>query len=688
MEQKCVTNHPTLQPGFKHVFKSILKALILLSVGLLPASHALAQSVPVSSAEADKAALRAGFEEAERQAARADEYEFAALYDTYADYPLWPYIESVWLQNNLALEHESGIRAFFQRYAGTAAERELRHAWLNYLIRQNERKRFIRDYVSRGSDEHACRYLAYRYAEEGASPDLWQAVDERWLQSDSQPRTCNPVFSAWQKAGQRTPVLIWQRFELALDAREWSLARYLQSLLPQVEQALAAQALRMRQRPAAVAEYKRLPASDARAKRVVEAALKRLIWQDQDRALQLWPQIKNYFDWSDAAILRVEELVAVALALRGHEEAEQWFERIPTHKLSESGEHWQLASLLRSGDFERVLRFINTLPEDRRNEAQMQYWEARSLEALERPVEASSLWQVLAEQRHYYGFMASAHLQQMPELSAASLDYDEAALEEILAQPEIQRAYEFLQLGRLYDARREWNLARARADEGERKLIAILAGQWQWFDQSIRDLAELGFYNDVTRRFPLGYNDVLQDLAEHHAVDPAWAFAIVRRESAFQSDARSPVGARGLMQVMPDTADYLVGRAPGRQPRQAPDLYKPEQNIQLGTQYLQDLLQRNQNNWLLATASYNAGIYRVREWLPEQQLEADVWIETIPYEETRDYVKAVLAYRQIYTMLLGRDDNILEPMHSMRIYQTGGLCQYGQAADTEQDQVC
>ncbi|MGX5915276.1 transglycosylase SLT domain-containing protein [Aliidiomarina sp. Khilg15.8] len=669
------------------MFKSILNVGFLLCGSLLMMPHATAVNVPAGAAKADAAVLRAGFEEAERAAARANEHEFAVLYNTYSSYPLWPYIESVWLQNNLGLDKEPIIRDFFSRYAGTVAERQLRHAWLNYLIRQNEQSRFIRDYINRGSSEHACRYLAYRYAKEGASEDLWDQVDERWLHGRSQPRACNGVFSAWQQAGRRTPELTWQRLELALAAREWSLTRYLTGLLPESERALATQALQLRQRPASVADFKRMPAASDRAQRLVEQALRRLVWQSQERALQLWPQIKAHFEWSEEQLYQLEEYFAVALALRGHEEAQQWFARLPVDSLSESGQHWQLANLLRDGDFNRVLDFIDTLPPAQQDDAKLLYWRARSLDALQRPLEATTLWKRLAEQRNYYGFMASAHLQQMPELSAQAIDYDSEALEPLLAQPEVQRAYEFLQLGRLYDARREWNLVRARASGDERKLIAILAGQWQWFDQSIRDLAELGFYNDVTRRFPLGYGDLLQDLARHHAIDPAWAFAIVRRESAFQSDAISPVGARGLMQVMPDTAEYLTRRAPGRQSRQGPDLYKPEQNVQLGTRYLQDLLQRNQNNWLLATASYNAGIYRVREWIPEQQLAADVWIETIPYQETRDYVKAVLAYQQIYTMLLGRDDNILEPMHSMRIYQTGGLCQYGQT-DTEPDQVC
>lgn len=669
------------------MFKSILKAA-LLSVGLLMISlQTAAANVPNGAGDTNADALRAGFEDAERQAARANDFEFVALYERYSDYPLWPYIESVWLQNNLSLDKESVIHQFFKRYAGTAAERDLRHAWLNYLIRQDEKDRFVRDFINRGSDQHHCHYLAYRLALQGPSDDLWQQVDQRWLQGRSQPKACNPVFSAWARAGQRTDELVWQRLELALNAREWSLVRYLTGLLPEAKQPLASRALELRRRPATVGNFKALPEASQRAREMVSAALRRLVWQDQDRALQLWPQIEAYFDWSTSSAAQMEEYFAVALAVRGRQESMQWFDRLPAERLSESGLHWHLASLLRDGDFSHVLDFIESLPQAQQEDAKLQYWRARSLEELERPLEATTIWQRLARERNYYGFMASAHLQQPPQLSARAMGYEEAALDALLAKPEVQRAYEFLQLGRLYDARREWNLVRARATADERKLVAILAGEWQWFDQSIRDLAELGFYNDVTRRFPLGYANLLEDLAQHHAIDPAWAFAIVRRESAFQSDAMSPVGARGLMQVMPDTADYLVRRLPGPQPRQRPDLYKPEQNIRLGTRYLSDLLARNQNNWLLATASYNAGIYRVREWIPEQQLPADIWIETIPYEETRDYVKAVLAYRQIYTMLLGRDDNILEPMHSMRIYQTGGLCQYGQT-DTEPDQVC
>ncbi|MCC5878493.1 MAG: lytic transglycosylase domain-containing protein [Idiomarina sp.] len=659
------------------MFKSIALPLVCLLIAQpVVANESVAKELSLLPNHIES--MREGFADAERRASRATEYEFAALYEEFSDYPLWPYIESAYLQNNLSLDQEPLILSFLQQYYGSPAERAVREAWLNYLARRNDAERYTRDFVNRGSTREMCRYLGYRLQLTDDATELkdeiWPLVEQRWVQPSSQPRLCDPVFRQWTAAGQRTQDVVWQRFDQAVQASNWNMARYIRSLLDDEYEAgatqLANDIMSLRQRPARVANFAQFPADSERARDHVYAALQQMAWRDVGLVQRVWPQLRQHFDFTPAQVNVTESQVGVVLAVRNEPEARAWFEQIDLAALRPAGQHWYLATLLRERDFTAVLEFTELMDEG----AQRQYWRARSLGELNRPVESEAEWRELAESRHYYGFMAAAQLDIEPNLTRERVTAEPQHTESLMNRPEVQRAFELRQLERYFDARREWNLARARITSDEQVAAALLMYDWGWLDQSIREFAALGLTQDLDRRFPLGFEAALRDQAGANDIDVAWAFAIIRRESAFQTDALSPAGARGLMQIMPDTAAHLERSGVGRNPRRPTDLNNPEDNIRLGTRYLADLLRRNDNNWLLATASYNAGYYRVQEWIPQAQVPVDIWIETIPYQETRDYVKAVLTYQQIYTNLLGRDDKLMQHMHSMLMNPDGGLC--------------
>jgi soluble lytic murein transglycosylase len=219
--------------------------------------------------------------------------------------------------------------------------------------------------------------------------------------------------------------------------------------------------------------------------------------------------------------------------------------------------------------------------------------------------------------------------------------------------PGVQRAYELRALNRNLDARREWNALIEHQPPNDQRALAVIASEWGWHDQAIYTLGILGEYDAIAQRFPTAYMEEHQEFASAVNIDVNWALAVSRRESAFRDDARSHAGAYGLMQLLPSTANLVE-----RRDVSVHELFNPSYNIRLGTRYLADLQRRLGNNWILATAAYNAGIYRVYDWLPAQPMEVDRWIELIPYVETRNYVKNVLAYQQIYRTLR---ENELQP---------------------------
>ena len=226
-----------------------------------------------------------------------------------------------------------------------------------------------------------------------------------------------------------------------------------------------------------------------------------------------------------------------------------------------------------------------------------------------------------------------------------------------------KNAFEFYYIGRYIEARREWRYWLSQLNYREKLVAAKLANENGWFDRAIFTLAQVGYLDDVELRFPKAFDKKINKHAQQQEINPAWAFAIARRESSFMTDARSPVGAKGLMQLMPNTAKQLKRGSVSRR-----YLYNADNNIQLGTKYLRKLLDKNKGNQILATASYNAGPYRVKKWLQNTSaMPADIWIETIPFRETRNYVKSVLAYQEIYQHQPGQVSQVFEKVINMSI---------------------
>lgn len=585
-------------------------------------------------------------------------------------YALYPYLEAAFLQQNLSLANEALIGDFLAEYSDTPVASRLRTAWLNYLVEHNDAERFLTYYQGSSSAQLQCRYLDYLWQKTDNVQALWPQVSQQWVSERSQPNTCNKVFDAWVAAGMRTTDVVWQRYMLAVRAKQYSLATYLTRLLPEEDRNLALLIRRAQTNPATIIDFESFQNSHEREHEVVLSALHRLIWSDFDKAKQAWAHYQQVFNFSPNEVHDMHERFGITLSVRGEAGALAWLEKVPAKLLTSTGRQWILAALLRQHRYDRITMLINALPVEEQEKDQWRYWRGRALMELGFIEDGEEELAETAKERSYYGFLASARLDLEPSLQHEAITYEPEALERVRKKPSMQRAMELFALDRTLDARREWNVIGYRGTYEEQVLSAVLAHESGRYEQAIYGLARTGMFNDVERRFPLAFYDLLNSNAEKQNLEPAWVYAIVRRESAFRYDAISPVGARGLMQVMPQTANYLVRRSPGPNSGRISKsrLLNPEDNVQLGTRYMNELLQRTDNNWIIATAAYNAGLNRVLEWMPEQPMDFDVWVETMPYQETRDYVKNVLAYQQIYTVLMGKDANVLAPLISLQMY--------------------
>lgn len=579
-----------------------------------------------------------------------------------ANYPLQPYLEQRWLEGRLGATER--IEQFLNQHQGSPMDWPLRKRWLLHLAQRKSAELYLANYRPTQDAELQCYALRFRLEKEPAE-QIWPEVRKLWTVGVSQPRACDPLFTRWRDAGKMTPDVIWQRVGEVADGGQAGLLPYLRGLLPANEQYLVDLWIRVRRNPAVVAQRNFFPSRDRRERQILTYGLRRLVWRSPEQALRTWQRFETDPHFTELQRQIVIRAFAVALASKGDERATTWMQQVPTDHMDDTLAHWRVAHALIQQDWHLVQRMIETMPDELQQSAAWQYWLARALAEQGATDSAEVLWRQLAQRRNYYGFMAASRLGLPPSLSHRPVPVTELEVTELAEHPTVQRAQEWLVLGRMTEARREWNHLQRVADEQTKMASARLAAQMQWYERAIFSLADVGFWDDIELRFPLAFKDEMSEYANKAEVDTAWAMAITRRESSFMVDANSPVGARGLMQIMPNTANYIA-----KKPVQLGQLYNPITNISYGTDYLNYLMRRNDGNLIVATASYNAGYSRVRQWIPKDgTIPADIWIDTIPFRETREYVKAVMAYYQIYNIRMDNPVDVFAPLQTMQIGQ-------------------
>ncbi|RUO76401.1 transglycosylase SLT domain-containing protein [Pseudidiomarina taiwanensis] len=637
---------------------------------------ALISSLWLSSAEAEpriydsvfetqpsREQQREWFKQAEYAAGRGRLAEYRQLLAQLEGYPLLPYLELERLQQVGYLANEERVLQFLERYQHTPMDWQLRRPWLDYLAEQGEAARFIRDFRAPGTTTHQCYHLRFQLQlETMPAAAVMRAVDQLWQTGSSLPKACDPLLARWAEAGHRTPELVWARVKLAAEGGNHTLIPYLTKLLPESQRYLAEHYRRVRRDPSQIVRLHYLrgdyPQQEAE---IALYALGRLIWRDPDRAIRTYAELPEHIRLTPAQRIELEQKFAVALSAKDHDEAHIWVERIGPEDHDAASLQWKLAERVREADWPAIIAFTDQSQLALQHTG-WRYWRARALASVNRSDEAKQLYAALAQDRNYYGFLAAAQLGQKFSLAAEPVQASASELQQLRDIPAIQRTYEFLKLERYLDARREWVSLLEWLPASQQQQLAVLANQWGWHDQAIFALATIGAFDAVALRFPQAYLPEHEQYAEAAGIDVTWALAISRRESAFRHDATSHAGAYGLMQLLPSTARQIERRRLQRH-----ELFDVDTNVRLGTRYLGQLQSRLNGNWVLATAAYNGGIYRVLDWLPEQPMEADRWIETIPFRETRDYVKNVLAYQQIYHAVRQTPSAIFADVMQMRI---------------------
>ncbi len=563
------------------------------------------------------------------------------------DYVLYPYLRSAYLRARLDSVADGDIQEFLEQFPDTPISARLRSAWLHKLARERRWPAFLAADTGASSEASLrCYGVQARLASGERGDALLRDAEALWLVGHSQPDACDPVFDHLRSAGALNTALVWQRITLAMQQGELALVRHLEKSLPATERKWAKRWLELYQRPAQLLQHADYRTDIPVARDIVASGLQRLGSRDAAHAWQLWQQLKPRYSYTDAEEAALTRTLALAAARQRLSDAALWLDEVPADVVDSEVREWRVRTALPTRRWKALITHIDALPEEEVTEA-WRYWKARAFEQEGDGPVALKLYRELAELRSYYGFMAADRIKQTYRMGDKPLQYTQEELDAVTQRLPVRRAGELYQLGLIDEARREWDSAVADFTAVEQQQAAVIAHRWGWHERAIPTVALAKSWDDLALRFPVLHQEEVRDSAKAQRLEAAWVYGVIRQESAFRTDARSSSGALGLMQLMPATAAFTA-RLFNLTGGGVHAVLNPVNNIRLGAAYLRHVLNTFDGSQLLATAAYNAGPGRIKQWLPAAAMPTDLWVETIPYKETRNYVQSVMAYSAIY----------------------------------------
>ncbi len=567
------------------------------------------------------------------------------------EYPLYPYLEYWQMTQDFSKNDSATITRFIKKYSDTPLANRLNNRWLDHLASQGMWSHFIAFYTPSDNIGLQCNYR-YALYKTGDKESAFKELDRLWLTARPLPSDCEPLITAWRSAGFVDQALTWSRLVLLMQSGETYEARALEPYLSKEQQNWAALWHDTHLRPETILTNPQLKDNSPINRTIIAYSMQRLTRLNPKMAADTWRTLTTTYTFDKNDSDRVETDIALTLARAKAPDAMQWLNNLKSSDNAAVRE-WRVLTAINSGDWKSALSWINQLTTTEQENERWQYWRGRAYEATGNTEQARQAFIAAAKNRDYYGFMAADRIGVGYEFEHRALQFSEDELAAARKLPAIQRTREFYAMGDISNARREWYHLTQYSDASTLLKAAKIAHEWGWHDRAISALIRANYMDEVEIRFPVTYREQVMKNATLQKIDPAWAYAIIRQESAFASDALSPKGAMGLMQIMPDTGKMIAKELSVRL-NNSNQLLDTDTNIRFGISYLSKVLNRFDQNTALASAAYNAGSHRVKSWLPNEKIATDIWIENIPYKETRNYVKQVLAFATIYDDRLNR----------------------------------
>ncbi|MBP8153615.1 MAG: transglycosylase SLT domain-containing protein [Aeromonas sp.] len=599
---------------------------------------------PVFAQTMEQSLYREGYD-----AVRANDQErFQQIRARLNHYPLLPYLDYYQLAFRPGAADYSDVTRFIRQHGDTPQSNRLERAYLTYLAQSQQWSQFLRFYPAKpNSTDLLCMHYQARYYT-GHKSEALQEAGKLWLTGQSRPDACDPLFQLWQQAGLRTQEKIWQRMNLAFEAQNPNLIRHLGAQLGGSLKSYGDQMIALFEQPARVMNpvyFTTAPQS----RQLLSLGLARYANEQPEPTLRQLGEMKRRFGLNQAEVARVERAAARRLLLDRSTAQRSWLDATLVRMKDAELVELRARLAIWEQDWRGLEGWVKRMPMALQKEDRWRYWLARSLEVQGRQKPARELYLETANLRGFYGFMAAQRTGVPYRIKNQSVGHKVPDWRTASSRwPFLVRVRELLAMNEITAARSEWIHNMDRNPVAQRLEFGHIALNQGWHELAILSSIRAEAWDAIDLRFPLPLKRTFSQMAQERTMNTSLLYAISRQESALYPLAQSPVGARGLMQLMPATAKETAAKL-GVPYRNEQQLFDPTMNIRLGSAYLKRLLDVYDGNRILAAAAYNAGPGRVKRWRDQSTNKPmDVWVESIPYRETRNYVQNVLSFDLIY----------------------------------------
>lgn len=573
--------------------------------------------------------------------------------------PLEPYVTYYQLRSGLSSRNQEGLKEFLARPDDTPVIDRLRLEWLKWQAVQEKWDEFRAEYprLLEPDDEVRCYELQSRLP--GNFDLVMHESRNLWFTGQGQPESCGNLFKMAIEKGVINEQDNRQRIRLALEANNVALAQQLFAQLPRERKYKASVLERAATHPDRFIASLKLEKLAEIDRQIALFALQRLAKQLPQLAFTRWKKIEYLFE---------NEEQQYFYGWLGYESARSldaralgWFKAAKDWPLNDAQLAWRTRAALRAGNWHEVWASINSMSVKQQKEGSWRYWKARAWKVLGRDSEAEILLLGLSREYNFYGQLAAEELGSAPAAGIMTVSYNppQSDIETMQSLPAMQRTIALYRMGLREEAAKEWSLAVRKLDDRQLLVASEIASRNEMYDRSINAADRTIMLHDFNLRYPAPYRDSLQGRIKENDLEEAWVYGLMRQESRFVTQAKSVVGAAGLMQVMPATARWVANRLGMKDYRNAL-ISQLDVNLKLGTYYMKNVLSTLGNNPVLASAAYNAGPGRARKWMASTPLEGAIYVESIPFDETRDYVKKVMSNTVYYAKLFGQSSPSLK----------------------------
>jgi soluble lytic murein transglycosylase len=583
-----------------------------------------------------------------------------------AHYAIYDYLVAARLRRDLSVaadeKLDAAIDAFLHSHAGQLVAHGVRRDWLVSLAQRRRWDWFLPRSTDVADPTLICDRLDVRLATNDTQ-GLAAAALIRWLAPQKPPAECANVFAWLRQHGLLTPALAESRTRAALSADSPRLAREFAADVPLDLRAALLQWSDLLDSPHTALTVLATHPALAVEPEALASGFDKLSRTEPGYGLDLLPELLAREDLAPEIKDRLRRAAALGAAYDRDPRALAAFDDLPAAVVDGPVQEWRVRAALWNRDYGRVLAWIDLMSPSLAEQPRWRYWRARAIAASQGDEAAAPLFRAIAGLRDYYGYLAADRLAQPYNLNVRPSPLDAAAQARLAKESAMIRAHELFDCDMTDEATSEWNAALESADKALKVQAALLASRWGWFAQSITTLAQSGEFDDVALRYPRPFLDSVSRASKLAQLPQDWILAVMRQESLFRTDAISRADARGVMQMMNSTASAVARRwhlpAPGRD-----GLLDPSTAIPLGAARLRELLDRYGEQLALSLAAYNAGSAPVTRWLPRTPMDPDIWIENIPYNETRAYVQHILEHIVAFASVRGAEPPRLDVLLS------------------------